>query len=162
MRLFIVLLLAIALLTPGCKFINEKILKKDSDTLLTYINTLENELQLAEKKHADVLRKIQMESQARLDSIIMYYEKELSSKGSSHVTAATRNYYLVVGCFLTPRYAESYSAKVNGMGYTTQIIPVGSWNFVAAESYTSWREALGRLNPVREDVTPNAWIYIPR
>jgi hypothetical protein len=162
MRQFIVLLLAAALIIPGCNFINEKILKKEADTLLTYVNALENELELAERKHSDELRKIQMESQARLDSIIQYYENELSSKGGKYGSAASGTYYLVVGCFQTPKYAESYSAKVNGMGYKSQIIPVGSWNFVAAETYTSWREALDGLNLVRDGVTPNAWIYVAR
>ncbi|MBL7112315.1 MAG: SPOR domain-containing protein [Bacteroidales bacterium] len=162
MRPFIMLLLAAALLMPGCKFINEKILKKEGDTLITYVNTLENELELAERKHSDELRKIQQESQARMDSIVQYYENELASKGGKYGNIAKGTYYVVVGCFKTSKYAENYSAKINGMGYKSQIVKVGSWNFVAAESYTSWREALTGLNPVRESVTVNAWIYIAR
>jgi hypothetical protein len=162
MRPFIVIFLAASLLMPGCKFINDKILKKESDTLLTYVNTLENELELAERHYADELRKIQMESQARLDSIIQFYEKELSSKGGKYGTIARGTYYLVAGSFKTPAYAESYSAKISRMGYKTQIVTVGSWNFVAAESYNSWREAVTGLNLVRESITPNAWIYIAR
>ena len=162
MKPFIVLLLAAALLMPGCKFINEKILKKEADTLLTYVNALENELELADRKHADELRKIQMESQARLDSIVQHYESELSSKGGKYGNIAKGTYYLVAGSFQTPKYAESYSAKINEMGYESQIVTVGSWNFVAAESYTSWKEALTGLNLVRESVSVNAWIYIAR
>jgi hypothetical protein len=162
MRPFIVLLLTAALLMPGCKFINEKILKKEADTLLTYVSALENELELADRKHADELRKIQMESQARLDSIVQYYESEQSSKGGKYGNIAKGTYYLVAGSFQTPKYAESYSAKLNGMGYESQIVTVGSWNFVAAESYTSWKEALTGLNLVRESVSVNAWIYIAR
>ena len=162
MRPFIVLLLAAALLMPGCKFINEKILKKEADTLLTYVSALENELELADRKHADELRKIQMESQARLDSIVQYYESELSSKGGKYGNIAKGTYYLVAGSFHTPKYAENYSAKINEMGYESQIVTVGSWNFVAAESYTSWNEALTGLNLVRESLSVNAWIYIAR
>ena len=162
MRPFIVLLLAAALLMPGCKFINEKILKKEADTLLTYVYTLENELELAGIKHADELRKIQLQSQARLDSIVQYYENELSSRGGKYGNIARGTYYLVAGSFQTPRYAESYSARINGMGYESQIVTVGSWNFVAAESYSSWREALTGLNLVRESITANAWIYIAK
>ena len=126
------------------------------------VNALENELELAERKHADELRKIQMESQARLDSIIRYYEDELASKSGKYGNVAKGTYYLVAGSFHTPAYAESYSAKINQMGYESQIITVGSWNFVAAETYTSWREALDGLNLVRESVSVNAWIYIAR
>jgi len=162
MRPFIVLLLAAALLTPGCKFINEKILNKEADTLLTYVYALENELELAERNHTDELRMIQMESQARLDSIVQYYENELTSKGGKYGDIAKGTYYLVAGSFQTPKYAESYSAKINEMGYESQIVTVGSWNFVAAETYTSWREALTGLNLVREGVSVNAWIYIAK
>ncbi len=162
MRPFIVLLLAAALLMPGCKFINEKILKKEADTLLTYVNTLENELELTQKKHSEELRMIQQESQARMDSIVKYYENELSSRGGKYGNIAKGTYYLVAGCFQTPAYAEKYSAKINGMGYESQIVKVGSWNFVAAESYASWKEALTGLNLVRESITENAWIYIAR
>jgi len=162
MRSIIVLLLAAALLMPGCKFINEKILNKEADTLLTYINTLENELALAEIKHADELRTIQMKSQARLDSIRTFYENELLSKGGKYGDIAKGTYYVVAGSFQTPRYAESYSAKISQEGYDSQIVTVGSWNFVAAETYTSWREALSGLNEVRDGLSENAWIYIPR
>ena len=156
------LLLAAALLMPGCKFINEKILKKEADTLLTYVNSLENELELAERKHADELRKIQMESQARLDSIIKYYENELSSRGGKYGKVASGTYYIVAGSFQTPNYAESYSAKLISEGYESEIITIGSWNFVAVEKHSSWREALYGLDLVREGITENAWIYIAR
>lgn len=162
MRPFIMLFLAAILILPGCKFINEKILKKESDTLLVYSQNLERELAMIETKHSNELRKIQQESQARIDSIIQYYENELASKGGRYGKAARGTYYLVVGSFKNPGYAQDYSARVNQMGYSTEIVKAGSWNFVSAESHSSLKEALAGLTGVRSNVTVNAWIYVAR
>ena len=146
----------------GCKFINEKILKKSSDTLEVYIYNLEQKLATQESDFQGSLAQLQRESQARIDSIIQYYENELSSKGGKYTSAATGTYYLIVGSFMTPAYAEDYSAKVAEMGYNTEIVTVGHWNLVAAESYNRLREALDGLNIVRSSVAVNSWIYAAR
>jgi hypothetical protein len=48
------------------------------------------------------------------------------------------------------------------MGYKTQIVKVGRWNLVAAESYTRLREALDGLKIVRSNVCVDSWIYVAR
>ena len=143
----------------GCKFINEKILKKGSDTLEVYIYNLEQKLATQESDFQGSLAHLQRESQARIDSIIQYYENELSSKGGKYTSAESGTYYLIVGSFMTPAYAEDYSAKIAEMGYNTEIVTVGHWNLVAAESYNRLREALDGLNIVRSSVAVNSWIY---
>ena len=146
----------------GCKFINEKILKKSSDTLEVYVYNLEQKLAAQEAEYQGSLAQIQRESQAMIDSIIMYYENELTSKGRRFSPAATGTYYLIVGSFMTPSYAGDYSAKVADMGYKSQILQVGHWNLVAAESYTNLREALNGLEIVRSDIAATSWIYVSR
>lgn len=146
----------------GCKFINEKILKKGSDTLEVYVNTLESQLAAQEEEYEVSLAQIQRESQARIDSIIRYYENELSSGGRRYSPASRGTYYLIVGSFKTPKYAEDYTAKVSGMGYNTRIVKVRDWNLVAAESYTNLREALSGLAIVRSNVAVTSWIYVER
>ena len=146
----------------GCKFINEKILKKGSDTLEVYVYNLEQKLAAQEAEFQGSLAQLQRESQARMDSIIQYYENELSSKGGKFTSAATGTFYLIVGSFKTPAYATDYSAKVSDMGYQTEIVTVGHWNLVAAESYRNLRDALDGLSIVRSGVAVDSWIYIAR
>jgi hypothetical protein len=144
----------------GCKFINEKILKKGSDTTDVYIYNLEQELRTKDAEMQGALADLQRESQARIDSIIRYYEEELASKGGKYTSAMSGTYYLIVGSFKNPGYAEDYSRKVNGMGYNTEIVQMGHWNLVAAESYTNLREALRGLEIVRSNVAYASWIYV--
>ena len=146
----------------GCKFINEKILKKGSDTLEVYIYNLEQQLRNKDAEIQGSLAQMQRESQARIDSIIQYYETEIASKGGKFTSAASGTYYLVVGSFKTPAYAENYSSKVAGMGYKSEVVQVGYWNLVAAESYSNLREALDGLEIVRSSVAINSWIYVAR
>jgi len=162
MRQILFFLIMSIFMLPGCKFINNKILKKEGDTLEVYASNLERELADIETEHFYELEKLKMESQAKIDSIIQYYENELASKGRRYTGAAAGTYYLIVGSFKTPKYAEDYSSKVKDMGYHTQIIQAGSWNFVSAETYSSWREAVKGLDLVRTNVSVNSWIYVVR
>ena len=156
--LFVMVLAAMAL--SSCKFINEKVLKKGSDTLEVYVYNLERQLNARDQEHQASLSQIMKESQARIDSIVNYYENELSSKGGKYTSAATGTYYLIVGSFLTPSYAETYSAKIADMGYKTEIVTISHWNFVSAESYTGLRDALDGLAIVRSNVAIDSWIYV--
>jgi len=146
----------------GCKFINEKVLKKSSDTLEVYIYNLEQKVANQDAELQSSLAQLQRESQARIDSIIQYYENELSSKGGKYSSTISGKYYLIVGSFKTPAYAENYSVKVADMGYKSEIVRVGHWNLVSAESYTRLREALDGLNIVRSNVAVDSWIYVAR
>ena len=106
------------------------------------------------------LNQIRQESQARIDSIVMYYEDALASRGGRVASAAPGTYYLIVGSFKTPEYARDYSAKVADMGYKTEIVEVRYWNLVSAESYRGLRDALDGLNIVRSNVSPDSWIFV--
>ncbi len=162
MKKILVLLPAMLFAFSGCKFINEKILKKGSDTLEVYVYHLEKQLETQKQDYQASLDDIRQESQARIDSIIQYYENELSSGGGKYTTAASGTYYLIVGSFITPAYAEDYSARITGMGYQSEIVRTGRWNLVAAESHSNLRDALDGLSRVRSDITGSSWIYVDR
>ena len=159
MKKAIVILIAGSLLLPGCKFINEKILKKGKK-VEAVTQQYEKELKQKDDVYQKELRDIKMASQAKIDSIINYYENELSSKGGKYTSAGSGMYYLVVGSFKTPAYAEKYSKKVADMGYNSQILTMGHWNFVSAESYTNWKEAVAGLDIVRSGVAVDSWILV--
>jgi len=155
--------LILALITfSGCKFINERILGKGSDTLDIHAANLERELAGIESEHFYELEKMKMESQAKIDSIINYYESRLSGKGRRYTGAAAGTYYIITGSFKTPKYAEDWSAKVTGMGYTSEIVQMGYWNLVASGSYSSLREASNNLDKFQTTVAPDSWIYVSR
>jgi hypothetical protein len=67
-----------------------------------------------------------------------------------------------VGSFKNPSYATDYSAKISGMGYNTEIITMGYWNLVSAESYKNLGQALSGLEIVRSNVSVDSWIYVTR
>jgi hypothetical protein len=155
--------LTLALVTfSGCKFVNERILGREADTLEIYTSDLERQLAGIESEHFYELEKLKMESQSKIDSIINYYESQLSGKGRKYTGAATGAYYIIVGSFKTPGYADGWSAKVTAMGYPSQIVLMGYWNLVSAGSYTSLREASRNLEKFRAAVAPDSWIYVAK
>ncbi len=143
----------------GCKFINEKILKKGNDTLEVYIYNLEQKVANQDAELQTSLAQLQRASQSKIDSIIKYYEAEIASGKPKPV--ATGTYYLIVGSFKTPDYATNFSAKISGLGYKTQIITMGYWNLVSAASHSTIRAAIEQLENLRDNVSYDAWIYIP-
>ncbi len=159
MKKTIVLLIITVLILPGCKFINEKILKKGEDLELV-TEQLKKEMEQKEADYQKELREIMQISQAKIDSIINYYENELASKGGTYGSVGAGTYYLVVGSFKTPEFAERYNAKVSEMGYTSEILTIRHWNFVTAESYNNWRDAVEGLGIVRSGVSKDAWILV--
>jgi cell division protein FtsN len=156
-RIFLLMIIS-AFLLPGCKFLNEKVFKKRNQAE-AYTQKLEQELEAKDAQYEMELAEIKQISQAKIDSIINYYENELT-KGPQRGAAGAGTYYLVVGSFKTPEYAESYADKISKMGYTAEIVTYGYWNFVSAESYTNLREALAGLEIVRTGVTPGSWIFV--
>lgn len=156
-------ILTLTLVTfSGCKFVNERILGREADTLETYAANLEKQLAGIESEHFYELEKIKMESQAKIDSIIYYYESQLSGKTRKYTGVASGAYYVIVGSFKTPGYADAWSAKVTAMGYPTEIVPMRSWNLVSTGSYTSLRQASNDLAKFRTVVAPDSWIYVAR
>jgi hypothetical protein len=156
-------ILILALVTfSGCKFVNERILGREADTLETYAANLEQQLAGIESEHFYELEKVKMESQAKIDSIINYYESQLSGKTRRYTGVASGAYYIIVGSFKTPGYADAWSVKVTAMGYPTEIVPMRSWNLVSTGSYTSLRQASRDLEKFRTAIAPDSWIYVAR
>jgi len=162
MKKILTVLILVLITFSGCKFVNERILGKGSDTLDIYAANLERELAGIESEHFYELEKIKMESQAKIDSIIYYYESQISGKGRKYSGAAPGTFYIITGSFKTPKYADDWSAKVTGMGYRSEIVQMGYWNLVASGTYSSLREAINNLDKIRTAVTPDSWIYVSR
>jgi hypothetical protein len=162
MKKILTVLILVLITFPGCKFINERILGKGSDTLDVYVANLERELAGIESEHFYELEKMKMESQAKIDSVINYYESQFFGKGRKYTGGTAGTYYIITGSFKTPKYADAWSAKVTGMGYRSEVVQMGYWNLVASGYYKSLREAINNLDNMRSAVTPDSWIYVSR
>jgi hypothetical protein len=161
MKKMLFLLLTSTIAFSGCKFIGGKSAKSERDSLRVYAYTLEQKIASQESEHQASLEQIKRESQAMIDSIISLYEGRTPVAGQP-ASAATGNYYVIVGAFKTPSYASNWSTRISGMGYQAEILQVSSWNLVSAASSTSLRTALDELSSIRSGVTSNAWVYASR
>ena len=150
--IFIVLLVAL----PSCKFLREKgLLGRKADTMAVW-----------KAKHdsirvADSIRKVQDRllaiENARLDSInkIDRERREWESKF---------RYNIILGSFITPEYARSFSARLTQKGYKTRIIKLEGTKFemVSAEAFDNFRNAVKRLDQFKDTLSGDSWLYIAR
>lgn len=82
---------------------------------------------------------------------------------SSMRNAVNGRYYMIVGCFTLQENASRYAEKLRGMGYEAQIIAgPSSYQMVAARSYGNYRESVADIDKFRNEVTPNAWVYLQK
>ncbi len=100
-----------------------------------------------------------------VDSSAYYGETDNTPAAPSNTnrSVVAGKYYMIVGCFTVAENADRYAEKLRGMGYSSQIITgIGSFQMVAAASYDNYRESVEAINKFRNDVTPNAWVYLKR
>ncbi len=92
---------------------------------------------------------------AKLDSIRLNEEAKQAMLQKS-------KYNIIVGSFITPEYAKSFSDEFRQEGYDTKIIKMAGSNFelVSAESHESLRKAISRLQQFQDTVSFDAWLYI--
>ena len=149
-----IILLALIVSLPSCKFFKEKKLFGRKKAELAE--------QLAEQKRiriADSLKLVQERLQAlenaRLDSLRLAEEARL---------AQASKYNIVVGSFITPEYARQWVDEYRSRGYDAKIIQMEGSRFelVVAESYEGVGKAIKRLNQFQDTVQIDAWIYKKR
>jgi len=136
----LVFLLSLVLLCSGCKYF-----KKSSPSVETIT--------------ADTIDEMVDSSAYYSDAATAVAEPQTTTQQN----AVNGKYYMIVGCFTVATNADRYAEKLRGMGYESQIIPGnGSFQMVAARSYGSYRESVNELDKFRNEVTPNAWVYLQR
>ncbi len=149
MKRLIIVLPAVLLLMPSCKFIKSKIFPKKVDTLSAYIDTVSEAQKVDSVLYQEMLKQAQQESQT------------LMQKGGDAVQYG--QYYMIVGCFMVQENAQRYAEKIRGMGYDASIITgPGGFQMVTVKSYNDFRASVSEINQFRAEITPNAWVYIKR
>jgi len=150
---FLVIVLLVT--TPSCKWLRKKGLigRKKANTEAAM------KLKLDSMRVADSVRKAQDRllslELARQDSIRNIEQAELNWKNSFP-------YNIIVGSFITPEYARSYSAEFSANGYKTKIIKLEGTGFemVSAEAHEKFSTAVARLKQFQDTVAYDAWLYI--
>ena len=157
MRQLAALIFIVFLVTlPSCKFLREKgLLGRRADTMAVW-----------QAKHdsirvADSIRKVQNRllviENARLDSLnkIDRERREWENKF---------RYNIILGSFITPDYARSFSASLSQKGFKTRIMKLEGTKFemVSAVAFDNFRDAVNRLKQFQETESTDAWLYISK
>jgi cell division protein FtsN len=157
-RLIIVLIAALLLLTPSCKFIESinpfgrkaratEALQKQQEAfrVADSIKVAAQKVEEEKARQAE-LERVAAEEQARLAA-------ELTSQ-----------YHIIVGSFLNRAYAASWSDHCREMGYDTKIIEWndGRWNLVSAKSFGTLSGAYNELPAFMASFDMQAWVLTGR
>ncbi len=148
---FVLIMLLVVL--PSCKFLREKGLIGRKTNTLASLQATQDSIRVADsiKKVQDQLLAIE---NAKFDSVKVNQERmDNESK---------LRYNIIVGSFITPEYARSYSAEFTQKGYNARILKLEGTQFemVSAEAHDNFRTAVSRLKQFQDTVAYDAWMYI--
>lgn len=149
-RLLLILPVALLLIT-GCKYF-KKAKPESFDTLVSDTTPVDEVIDSA-AYYGDVT--------GMNEPVVQ--QSQVNAPVTNRTSAVGGTYYMIVGCFTVQQNADRYAEKLRGMGYNPQIIS-GKDNFqmVAAKSYSNYRESVSEIEKFRNEVTPNAWVYLER
>ncbi len=151
MKNIILVFVVVMLVISGCKYF-KKSSKSDMDTLVTDTTVSIDE---------------------PVDSAALFEEMETYRIGSEPDAAQSaemqqtfanetgNRYYMIVGCFAVPQNADAYAAKVREMGYNSTILEgTNRLQMVSARSYENYQESIAEIEKFRNEVNPDAWVYV--
>jgi hypothetical protein len=149
---FILILLLV--ISPSCKWLREKgFLGKRADTMVVW-QARQDSIRVA-----DSIRKVQDRllalENAKLDSI-RKVDQERKAWESKY------KYNIIIGSFVTPAYARTFSAAYAAKGFKTRILKLEGTQFemVSGEAHDNFRKAVERLKQFQDTVAYDSWLYI--
>lgn len=154
MKKLLFILFAITIAFSSCKFVKKKgwFGLEETDTLAAY-QRKQDSLHRVDSIQKALARKKAIEK-ARQDSIKKAEQARLEE-------LAKFRYHIIVGSFLTPEYADEWSAYYNSLGYGTEILEAGNgFNLVSARKYDNMSNALFDLERFKDTVQVDAWVYV--
>ncbi len=156
-RSFIVTGLAIIMIFGSCKdgvniFSRSKQKNETIERLENENQALRRELQQIEETHQEDITEIRSDYEQKL--------AELQKKIEAGTMAEYDAYYVVVGSFKNPKYARSYSDKIQQMGYEGNIVPgPNNFNLVTSGTYGTLSASITNMREAREKIASEAWVY---
>jgi hypothetical protein len=149
---FIIIMMLVVF--PSCKFLREKgFIGRKADTMAVW------KVKHDSIRVVDSIRKVQARFRAietaRLDSINRIDKERMEWENKYR-------YNIILGSFITPEYARSFSAGLSQKGYKTRILKLEGTKFemVSAEALDNFRDAVKRLKQFQDTVATDAWLYI--
>jgi hypothetical protein len=135
-QLAVFIIIMFLVVTPSCKFLREKgFIGRKADTMAVW------QAKQDSMRVSDSIRKI---------------DKEKSEWESRY------KFNIILGSFITPEYARSFSADLSQKGYKTRILKLEGTKFemVSVEAHDSFRNAINRLKQFQDTVATDAWLYV--
>jgi len=145
------------LIFAGCNVGDKQpLFSNDVDTLLQHSARLDSIIKADSIRYRLELNRIKKEADSRVDSIEKLYK-------SHKKTAVAGTYYVVLGSFHNPGYAEDYANKMRKLGFDGNIIKTDNgFNLVTASSHNNFKSAKGALFAARSSASVDAWIYVQK
>lgn len=153
-QLFIFLMLMLLVTTPSCNWLKKKGIIGKKARLEAEMRARQDSIRVA-----DSIRKVQERllaiENARLDSLKNAEQQRLDWESQNR-------YNIIIGSFITPEYARSFSDEFASLGYKTKIIRLEGTQFemVSAEAHDNFSRAVARLKQYQDTVAYDAWLYI--
>lgn len=150
-------LLLSLLMFSGCNVGDKQpLFSNDVDTLLQHSARLDSIIKADSVRYRLELHRIKKEADARVDSIENLYKNHRK-------TAVAGTYYVVLGSFHNPGYAEDFANKMRKLGFDGNIIKTDNgFNLVTASSHNNFKSAKGALLAARSSASVDAWIYVQK
>lgn len=152
LAIFVIIMLLV--LSPSCKFLREKgLIGRKADTMAVW-RAKQDSLRVVDSILKVQARLLSIEN-ARLDSIRRIDQERAEFENKYR-------FNIILGSFITPEYARSFSADLSKKGYKTRIIKLEGTKFemVSAEAHESFRTATARLKQFQDTVANDAWLYM--
>lgn len=156
-RSLIITGLAIIMILGSCKdgtniFNRSKEKTQKIERLEKENQALRRELEQIEETHQEDITNIRSDYEQKL--------AELQKKIEAGTMAEYDAYYVVVGSFKNPKYARSYSEKIQQMGYEGKIVPgPNNFNLVTSGTYGKLNTAIMNMKEAREKIASESWVY---
>ena len=150
------LAILVIIFCSGCKYFEKKrLFSKGADTMLNYAAELEEPAKTDTAEMNIAPGDVKSEENLSPGDLRDMYQKN-EPLGSNKV-------YMVVGCFLIPQNADSYSEKLKKEGYNSEIIlrPDG-FHMVTANSYDNLKAGIRDLQKYKGEITEHAWVWIKK
>lgn len=138
----------------SCRFIEPKQwFSKDIDTLIEYSKTLEKLVLQDSARYQGEIERIRTQAKLREDSLRLLLEQNTGPE--------SRKFVIVTGAFRIANNARRCSLKMISLGYSGEILTTpGHYHLVSTGSYGNLQQALTALQPIRNNVEPDAWIFV--
>jgi|ERR1035437_3863220 phosphotransferase system IIB component len=152
----ILFLIGFLMVLPSCKYFKGGGLFGKKSRANAIMKAQEDSIRLA-----DSLQKVK----EHLKATVSPKQDSLKQADEAPMTMESNyRYNIIIGSFITPKYAEAFAKEYSKKGYDPKILrPEGSrFELVSVEAFSSISKAVSRLRVFQDSVRIEAWLYIKK